>query len=114
VSASSNRARRRRQPGSPAPQQPAAPPPPPVVSPWHEPLERARHALIEWLSHLIVVAGLLLGFHAIEALLHGLAQDNRLLFGRFPLTYLFDAGDAALILGFLGYGIYSVLNAYRS
>ena len=81
---------------------------------WREPLERARHALIEWLSHLIVVAGLLLGFHAIEALLHYLGQDNRLLLGRFPLTYLFDAGDAALVIGFLVYGIYSVLNAYRS
>jgi hypothetical protein len=77
-------------------------------------MRRARHALIEWLSHLIVVAGLLLGFHAVEALLHYLAQDNRLLFGRFPLTYLFDAGDAALVIGFLVYGIYSVLNAYRS
>jgi hypothetical protein len=81
---------------------------------WNEPLRRARHALMEWLSHLIVIAGLLLGFHAVEALLHYLGQDNRLLFGRLPLTYLFDAGDAALVLGFLGYGIYSVLNAYRS
>ncbi len=81
---------------------------------WREPLARARHALVEWLSHLIVVAGLLLGFHAIEALLHALGQDNRLLFSRFPLTYLFDAGDAALVIGFLIYGIYSVLNAYRS
>lgn len=81
---------------------------------WREPLERARHALIEWLSHLIVVAGLLLGFHAIEALLHFLGQDNRLLFSRLPLTYLFDAGDAAMVVGFLIYGIYSVLHAYRS
>jgi len=37
-----------------------------------------------------------------------------LLFGRVPLTYLFDAGDAALVIGFLVYGVYSVLNAYRS
>lgn len=85
-----------------------------AASEWRESLGRARHALIEWLSHLIVVAGLLLGFHAIEALLHFLGQDNRLLFGRLPLTYLFDAGDAALVVGFLIYGVYSVLNAYRS
>ncbi len=85
-----------------------------TASGWRGPLGRARHALIEWLSHLFVVTGLLLGFHAIEALLHYLGQDNRLLFGRFPLTYLFDAGDAALVIGFLFYGIYSVLNAYRS
>ena len=81
---------------------------------WREPLARARHALLEWLSHLIVVAGLLIGFHAVEALVHYLGQDNRLLFGRLPLTYLFDAGDAALVVGFLVYGVYSVLNAYRS
>jgi hypothetical protein len=81
---------------------------------WREPLARARHALIEWLSHLIVIAGLLIGFHAIEGLLHYLGQDNRLLFERIPLTYLFDAGDAALVVGFLIYGVYSVLNAYRS
>ena len=112
MSASSNRPRRRREVGSPAP--PAAAPGTVAAPEWREALQRARHALIEWLSHLIVVAGLLLGFHAIEALLHFLGQDNRLLFARFPLTYLFDAGDAALIIGFLIYGIYSVLNAYRS
>jgi|SRR5205809_56462 len=109
---SSDRAKGRRQPGGSRPQANAARAERP--SGWREPLERARHALVEWLSHLVVVAGLLLGFHAIEALLHFLGQDNRLLFARLPLTYLFDAGDAALVIGFLIYGVYSVLNAYRS
>lgn len=68
---------------------------------WDEPLQRARRALLEWLSHLIVVAGLLVGFHGVEILLHALGSDDRLLFGQIPLKYLFDAGDAALILGFL-------------
>ena len=95
---------RRREPGAAAE----------TASGWRETLGRARHALIEWVSHLIVVAGLLLGFHAVEALLHYLGQDNRLLFGRLPLTYLFDAGDAALVIGFLVYGVYAVINAYRS
>jgi hypothetical protein len=112
MSASSNRSRKRREVRA-APQT-GSPPPAPAESEWREPIERARHALVEWLSHLIVVAGLLLGFHAIEALLHFLGQDNRLLFARLPLTYLFDAGDAALVIGFLIYGVYSVLNAYRS
>ncbi len=109
---SSNRAKGRREVGALRSQ--AATPPTQPPSAWREPLDRARHALIEWLSHLLVVAGLLLGFHAIEALLHFLGQDNRLLFARLPLTYLFDAGDAALVIGFLIYGVYSVLNAYRS
>jgi type VI protein secretion system component VasF len=55
---------------------------------WNEPLQRARRALIEWLSHLLVVAGLLLGFHGIEILLHALGSDDRLLFGQIPLKYL--------------------------
>lgn len=56
-----------------------------MPSRWSEPLQRARHALIEWLSHLLVVAGLLLGFHGIEILLHTLGADDRLLFGQIPL-----------------------------
>jgi hypothetical protein len=70
-------------------------------------------ALLEWLSHLLVLGSFLLGLRGIEALLHVLDEDNRLLFGQIPLTYIFDAGDAGLLVGFLGYGIYSVLNAYR-
>jgi hypothetical protein len=81
---------------------------------WREPFARARRALIEWASHLLVVAGLLLGFHGVEWLLRYLGEADRLLFGKLPLTYLFDAGDAALVVGFLGYGVYSVLTAYRS
>lgn len=69
------------------------------------PFECARHALAEWLSHLIVVVGLLLGLHSIEAAF-------RILFTDPPLTSLFDAGDTGLIIGFLAYGVYSVLNAY--
>ena len=111
---SSNRSTRRRERSAPRLLTPAPAAPIERAAAWRDPLERARHALIEWLSHLVVVAGLLLGFHAIEALLHFLGQDNRLLFGRLPLTYIFDAGDAALVVGFLIYGIYSVLNAYRS
>ena len=71
---------------------------------WREPVERARHALIEWLLHLVVVAGLLIGLHGIEALLRLIAGP--------VLASLFDAADAGLIAGFLGYGVYSVLNAY--
>jgi hypothetical protein len=59
-----------------------------------------------------VVAGLLLGFHGVEAVLDFLGQ--RLAFAGPSLTSLFDAGDAGLIIGFLVYGVYSVLNAYAA
>jgi hypothetical protein len=84
----------------------------PAASEGRQPFERARHALAEWLSHLIVVAGLLLGFHGVEAALDFIGQ--RLSFAGPALTSLFDAGDAGLIIGFLVYGVYSVLNAYAA
>ena len=80
---------------------------------WSEHRARLRRALIEWLSHLLLVAALLVGIHLIELLIHLLDEDRRLLFGRLPLTYLFDAGDAALVTTFLVYGTYSVFTAYR-
>jgi hypothetical protein len=78
----------------------AAPPP------WREPVDRARHALIEWLLHMVVAAGLLVGLHGFEALVHLAAGP--------ALDSLFDAGDAGLIAGILGYGVYAVLNAYNA
>ena len=80
---------------------------------WGDQRARLRRALIEWLSHLLLVAALLVGIHLIELLIHLLDEDRRLLFGRLPLTYLFDAGDAALVTTFLVYGTYSVFTAYR-
>jgi hypothetical protein len=80
---------------------------------WRERLARCGHALIEWLSHLLIVAMLLVGIHLRELLIFFLGEDRRLLFDRVPLTYLFDAGDAALIATFLTYGTYSVFAAYR-
>jgi hypothetical protein len=84
----------------------------PAASEDRTPFERARHSLAEWLSHVIVVAGLLLGFHGVETVLDFLGQ--RLSFAGPALTSLFDAGDAGLIIGFLVYGVYSVLNAYAA
>jgi hypothetical protein len=85
---------------------------PPAASEERTPFQRARHALAEWLSHLIVVAGLLLGFHGVEAVLDFIG--GRLSLAGPALTSLFDAGDAGLIIGFLVYGVYSVLNAYAA
>lgn len=90
----------------------AGPRPATAASDGRTPFERARYALVEWLSHLIAAVGLLLGFHAIEAALNFLGEPNRLSFAAPSLTSLFDAGDAGVIIGFLGYGVYFVLKAY--
>jgi hypothetical protein len=83
-----------------------------MVSKGRASFQRACHALAEWLSHVIVVAGLLLGFHGVEAVLDIISR--RLSFAGPALTSLFDAGDAGLIIGFLVLGVYSVLNAYAA
>lgn len=77
------------------------------------PFIRARSALIEWTAHTLVVAGLLVGFRLIEILLHFLwSHSDRLLFGKLPLHWIFDAADLAILGGFLTYGVVSVLRAY--
>jgi hypothetical protein len=108
MSASAEGPQTLREAGSAEPRT-AGPRPVPAAFEWRGPFESARHASAEWLSHLIVVAGLLSGFHAIEAVLNFLGQYVLPLP---PLTSLFDAGDAGLIIGFLVYGVYCVMNAY--
>jgi len=79
------------------------------------PFIRARSALIEWASHTLVVAGLLVGFWLIELLLHWLWRGSEhLLFGKIPLRWVFDAADLAILATFLMYGVLSVLRAYRN
>jgi len=86
----------------------------PVESSSTVPLLRARNALIEWTAHILVVAGLLVGFWLIELLMHWLWKDSeRFLFGIIPLHWVFDAADLAILGGFLLYGIFKVLQTYR-
>lgn len=39
-------------------------------------------------------------------------QTDYLFFGKIPLKYVFDAADFAILIGFLTYGVYSVVKAY--
>ncbi len=74
---------------------------------------RTLDALIEWLAHTIVVAGLLIGFRLTEYLLHVLYNGgNRLLFGVLPLHWIFDAADLGTLVGFLTCGVLGVLRAF--
>jgi len=80
---------------------------------WTEPIWRARRALVEWGAHLLVVAGLLIGFRLVELLIARLWPDaDRRLFGVLPLKYIFDAADLAVLIGLLTYGIWCVIKAY--
>ena len=80
---------------------------------WYAPFRRTKSALLELLAHAIVVAGLLIAIRLLEELVHYLwGQTDYRFFGKIPLKYVFDAGDFAILLGFLTYGVYSVVTAY--
>lgn len=81
----------------------------------YAPFIKVRSAMIEWFAHCLVVAGLLLGIWSIELLTHKLwplPPPGRMLFGQFPLSYIFDGADLGVLVAFLGYGGYCVVKAY--
>lgn len=80
---------------------------------WYEPLIRAGRAILEWISHLIVVLALLGGFRFVEWVAEQLwGHHSRVFFDFIPVSYLFDGADMAVLGGLLLYGSYCVLKAY--
>lgn len=74
---------------------------------------RVIHAIIELVAHLSVLAALLAGIWLIEKLVHWLWGDqDYLFFARLKLRYIFDGADLAILIGFLVWGVYSVVAAY--
>jgi len=88
-------------------------PPPPEGTPWYEPLSRLRAALVELVAHLIVLAALLGGIRLLEEVIHRLwGTPDYLFFDRIKLRYIFDGADLLILVGFLSWGVYSVVAAY--
>jgi hypothetical protein len=80
---------------------------------YHAPFIRVLRAMIEWAAHLTVVLGLLGGIWFVEKFIHRLwGEEGRTLFNFLPLSYIFDGADMAVLIGFLFYGVYSVIKAY--
>lgn len=77
-----------------------------------EVLLRAIAAVIELVTHLAVVASLLLGMWLLEKLVHHLWNKDYLFFNKVKLRYIFDGADLMILVGFLAWGVYSVINAY--
>jgi len=74
---------------------------------------RVLHALIELLAHSIVVAVLLGTIRLIEVLVHWLwGTSDYVFFERVKLKYVFDGADLAILVGFVIWGVYSVVAAY--
>jgi hypothetical protein len=81
---------------------------------WHDPISRLIRGGLELASHLGMLALILVGIKLIELLMKRLWGGERLLFGKWPLAYVVDGSDLALIGAFLTIGIFVVLRAYYS
>lgn len=80
----------------------------------NSPLQRARAALVELFVHTVIIVALLGAFWVVEKWVYTLwGTQERLLFGRLPLHYMFDLADAAVLMYFLAYGSYLVIRAYQ-
>ena len=78
------------------------------------PLWGAALAAATLFCHLVIAAIILFGIWALEYLFHFLWRSNDpLLFDRFPVRYLFDAMDLAVILVFIWYGVLAAARSFR-
>ena len=74
---------------------------------------RVLNALIELVAHLTVLASLLIAIWGLGKLVHKLwGVDDYVFFGKVRLRYIFDGADLAILVGFIIWGVYSVVEAY--
>jgi hypothetical protein len=74
---------------------------------------RVLHALIELIAHFVVVAALLGSIWLLEKFIHYLwGATDVVFFGRLRLRHIIDGADLAILVGFVIWGVYSVVAAY--
>lgn len=79
---------------------------------WYEPYHRLLLTLIEISAHLVIVLVVLGSIRLLEVVVHWLWQDDQLFFDRLTLRYIFDGADLLILVGFLMWGVYSILATY--
>ena len=80
--------------------------------PWYEPYHRLFKSLIELSAHLLMLGAVLGGIKLLEVLVHRLWGADYFFFGRVKLKYIFDSADLLTLVGFLSWGVYSVVGSY--
>ena len=90
----------------------STPNPPAPETQWPEPMVRLRRGAAELISHGTMAALMLLGFKGLELLIRVLWGKDKVLLGKIPIAYIFDAGDGLLLVGFLTIGVLFILRAY--
>jgi hypothetical protein len=74
---------------------------------------RVVNALIELIAHFVVVAALLGSIWLLEQFIHYLwGTTDFVFFGKVRLRYIIDGADLAILVGFILWGVYSVVTAY--
>jgi hypothetical protein len=82
------------------------------LSPFEIEMKRIARATIVLLGHLVMATLVIASIEVPELLLHWLWRDHITdLFGRFPLEYIFEATQGAVLLLFLFNG---TIDAFRS
>ena len=90
----------------------------PLVTPistrtrFKEAILRVLNALIELVAHLAVLAALLAAIWLLEKEIHHFWGADYLFFARLKLSYIFDGADLAILVGFIVWGVYSIVKAY--
>jgi hypothetical protein len=80
--------------------------------PWYEPYQRLLNSLVELSVHLLVLAAVLTGIKLLELFVHSLWDTDYLFFGKLKLKYVFDGADLLTLVGFLLWGVYSVVGSF--
>jgi hypothetical protein len=76
--------------------------------------DRCLRAFLEWLAHSVLLFAI---FAVIQAFHWGLTNllgvpEDKMLFGRVPMSFLFDGADVALLVGLGLVGVTAAVRAY--
>lgn len=79
---------------------------------WYQPYHRLFKSLVELSAHLLMLGAVLGGIKLLEMVVHFLWGADYLFFGWLKMKYIFDSADLLTLVGFLFWGVYSVVGSY--
>ena len=82
-----------------------------AVLPWYHPLVKAVRAGAFLLAHALI-AVVLIGLLTLVSKVVEYTGDHRL-FGRVPISFIFDVMDCAILLVFVVFGVIEAVEAFR-
>ena len=74
--------------------------------------QKAIRVAAEWAAHTVLTIFILSTIKLVEWITRLLWGGDKILFGHYKLSYLFDGADCLLLAAFLLCGVYFVMRAY--